>query len=311
MSFSADVKNEIITSIEGNRKQKLSFILGMLCFGARLIKTQERTRLRFTTENPKIARKLYTLIKNELSIVAKLTIHKTLKNIMYIVAIDDEKYIEELFYITGLLKRGEAINSFLNFRISSSVIENPACRKAFIKGAFLGGGSVSDPQKNTHLEFVTSHYKLSRDFQKLLNLCEFSPKTVLRKSNYVLYFKNAGDVADILVMLDTFDSLMEYHNVKIMKDMRNNINRKTNCDTANLNKTVEASLIQVRAIEKLKRLGVFDNLPLQLREIADLRVEYREMSLQELGSMLSSPIGKSGVNHRLRKLVTEAEKYKD
>ncbi|MBQ6895042.1 MAG: DNA-binding protein WhiA [Clostridia bacterium] len=311
MSFSADVKNEIITSIEGNRKQKLSFVLGMLCFGARLIKTQERTRLRFTTENPKIARKLYTLIKNDFSIVAKLTIHKTLKNIMYIVAIDDEKYIEELFYITGLLKRGEAINSFLNFRISSSVIENPACRKAFIKGAFLGGGSVSDPQKNTHLEFVTSHYKLSRDFQKLLNLCEFSPKTVLRKSNYVLYFKNAGEVADILVMLDTFDSLMEYHNVKIMKDMRNNINRKTNCDTANLNKTVEASLIQVRAIEKLKRLGVFDNLPLQLKEIADLRLEYREMSLQELGSMLSSPIGKSGVNHRLRKLVTEAEKYKD
>ncbi len=311
MSFSADVKNEIITSIEGNRKQKLSFVLGMLCFGARLIKTQERTRLRFTTENPKIARKLYTLIKNDFSIVAKLTIHKTLKNIMYIVAIDDEKYIEELFYITGLLKRGEAINSFLNFRISSSVIENPACRKAFIKGAFLGGGSVSDPQKNTHLEFVTSHYKLSRDFQKLLNSCEFSPKTVLRKSNYVLYFKNAGEVADILVMLDTFDSLMEYHNVKIMKDMRNNINRKTNCDTANLNKTVEASLIQVRAIEKLKRLGVFDNLPLQLKEIADLRLEYREMSLQELGSMLSSPIGKSGVNHRLRKLVTEAEKYKD
>ena len=311
MSFSADVKNEIITSIEGNRKQKLSFVLGMLCFGARLIKTQERTRLRFTTENPKIARKLYTLIKNDFSIVAKLTIHKTLKNIMYIVAIDDEKYIEELFYITGLLKRGEAINSFLNFRISFSVIENPACRKAFIKGAFLGGGSVSDPQKNTHLEFVTSHYKLSRDFQKLLNSCEFSPKTVLRKSNYVLYFKNAGEVADILVMLDTFDSLMEYHNVKIMKDMRNNINRKTNCDTANLNKTVEASLIQVRAIEKLKRLGVFDNLPLQLKEIADLRLEYREMSLQELGSMLSSPIGKSGVNHRLRKLVTEAEKYKD
>jgi len=311
VSFSADVKNEIINSSEDTRKQKLSFVLGMLCFGARLIKSDNRTKLRFTTENPKIARRLYTIIKNEFSIMAKLTIHKTAKSIMYIVAVDDEKYIEELFYITGLLKRGNSIESFLNFHISSSVMENQILKKSFIKGAFLGGGSVSDPQKNNHLEFVTSHYKLSRDFQKLLNTCEFFPKIVLRKSNYVLYFKNATEVADILVMLDTFDSLMEYHNVKIMKDMRNNINRKTNCDTANLNKTVEASLVQVRAIEKLKRLGVFDNLPLQLKEIANLRMEYREMSLQELGSMLSSPIGKSGVNHRLRKLVMEAEKYKD
>ena len=310
MSFSADVKNEIIKSFEGNRKQNLSFVLGMLCFGGRLIKNDNRTKLRFTTENPKIARKLYTLIKNEFSIVAKLTIHKTSKNIMYIVAIDDEKYIEELFYITGLLKRGESINSFISFRISSSVMENVTYKKAFIMGAFLGGGSVSDPQKNNHLEFVTSHYKLSCDFQKLLNSCDFSPKIVIRKSNYVLYFKTGSEVTDMLVMLDTFDSLMEYHNVKIMKDMRNNINRKTNCDNANLNKTVEASLIQVRAIEKLKRLGVYDNLPLQLKEIADLRLEYREMSLQELGSMLSSPIGKSGVNHRLRKLVMEADKYK-
>ena len=311
MSFSSDVKNEIITSIEGTRKQKLSFVLGMLCFGARLIKINERTKLRFSTENPKIARRLYTMIKNEFSIKAKLTIHKTQKNIMYIVALDDEKYIEELFYITGLLKRGEAIESFLSFRISSSVIENSACKKSFIKGAFLGGGSVSDPQKNSHLEFVTSHFKLSRDFQKLLNSCDFSPKIVVRKSNYVLYFKNSTEVADILVMLDTFDSLMEYHNAKIMKDMRNNTNRRINCDTANLNKTVEASLVQVRAIEKLKHLGVLENLSPQLREIADLRLEYREMSLQELGSMMSSPIGKSGVNHRLRKLVAEADKYKD
>lgn len=283
----------------------------MLSFGARLIRDGEHMKLRFSTENPKIARKLYTLIKNDFSLPAKLAIHKTPKNIMYIVAMDDEKYIEELFYITGLLKRGTNIKEFVNFRISSSVMASPAYRKSFIKGAFLGGGSVSDPQKNSHLEFVTSHYTLSRDFQKLLSMCNLSPKIVVRKSNYVLYFKNSSEVADILIMFDTFDALMEYHNAKIMKDMRNNINRKTNCDTANLNKTVEASFIQVKAIEKLQRLGVLDKLSPQLREIALLRLENRELSLQELGSMLSSPIGKSGVNHRLRKLVAEAEKYKD
>ena len=311
MSFSSDVKNEIISSNESTKRQKLSLVLGMLCFGARLIKDGERTKLRFSTENPKVARKLYTLIKNEFSVMTKLTIHKTPKNIMYHVAVDDEKYIEELFYLTGLLKRGESIDTFLSFKISRMVVSNTACKKSFIKGAFLGGGSVSDPNKNSHLEFVTSHYKLSHDFQKLLTECELSPKIVVRKSNYVLYFKNSQEIADILIMLDSFDSLMEYHNAKIMKDMRNSINRKMNCDTANLSKTVEASLIQVRAIEKLQRLGVLDKLSPQLKEIARLRLEYRELSLQELGAMLSTPVGKSGVNHRLRKLVTEAEKYSE
>ena len=311
MSYSSDLKNEIINSLENTRKHKLCFMLGILSFGARLMRDADDIKLRFSTENPKIARKLYTMIKNDFSLMAKLTIHKTPRNIMYIVAMDDKKYIEELFYITGLLKRGSSLDEFVNFRISSSVMSNPAYRKSFIKGAFLGGGSVSDPQKNSHLEFVTSHYSLSRDFQKLLSMCNLSPKIVVRKSNYVLYFKNSNEVADILIMFDTFDALMEYHNAKIMKDMRNNINRKTNCDTANLNKTVEASFVQVKAIEKLKSLGVLDKLSPQLKEIALLRLEHRELSLQELGSMLSSPIGKSGVNHRLRKLVAEADKYKD
>jgi len=115
MSFSSTVKNEIITSLDGTKKQKLSCILGMLCFGSRLIKRDNSFGLRFSTENPKIARKLYTIIKNDFRVKSKLTIHKTPKNIMYIVAIDDEKYIEELFFLTGLLKRGESINSFISF----------------------------------------------------------------------------------------------------------------------------------------------------------------------------------------------------
>lgn len=309
MSFSSDVKNEIISSVKDTKKQKTALALGMICFGARLVTDNGHMKLRFATENPKIARKLYTVIKNDFAIPAKLRIHKTPKNIMYILGIDDEKYIEELFYTIGLLKRGESIKSFISFKIPPSVINIPACRKSFIKGAFLGAGSVSDPKKNSHLEFVTSHYKLSHDFEKLLTECDLSPKIVVRKSNYVLYFKNSSELADILIIMDAFNSLMEYHNAKIMKDMRNTINRKMNCDNANLTKTVEASLVQVRAIEKLRDKGLLEKLSPQLREIARLRLEYRELSLQELGSMLSPPIGKSGVNHRLRKLVAEAEKY--
>jgi len=311
MSFSSDAKNEVIQSLESGKKQKQSYILGMLCFGTKLVSTDGGIRLRFTTENPKIARKFYTVIKNDFSIKAKLTIHKTMKSIMYRVNIDDEKYIEELFFITGLLKRGNTIKDFINFGISSSVTSNPACRKAFIKGAFLGGASVSDPQKGSHIEFVTSHYRLSCEFKKLLEECDFSPKSVVRKSNYVIYFKNASEIGDMLITVDAYNSFMEYQNIKIMKDVRNNTNRKINCDNANLSKTVEASLVQVQAIEKLQRLGVLEQLSPQLKEIARLRLEYRELNLQELGAMLSHPIGKSGVNHRLRKLIAEAEKYKD
>ncbi len=310
MSFSSDVKNEIIASANDTKKQRTAFVLGMVSFGARLITEDKHIKMRFVTENPKIARKLYTLIKNDFAIPSKLTIHKTPKNIMYTLGIDDEKYIEELFCSIGLLKRGESIRSFLSFKIPSSAVSNSACKKAFIKGAFLGGGSISDPRKNSHLEFVTSHYKLSHDFETLLTECDLSPKIVIRKSSYVLYFKNSSELADILIMMDAFNSLMEYHNAKIMKDMRNSINRKMNCDNANLSKTVEASLVQARAIEKLRDRGLLEKLSPQLREIARLRLEYRELSLQELGAMLSPPIGKSGVNHRLRKLVAEAEKYK-
>ena len=126
----------------------------------------------------------------------------------------------------------------------------------------------------------------------------------------MVYFKNASEVGDLLITVDAYDSFMEYQNIKIMKDVRNNTNRKINCDNANLSKTVEASLVQVQAIEKLQRFGVLDQLSPQLKEIALLRLQYRELNLVELGAMLSHPIGKSGVNHRLRKLIAEAEKYK-
>ena len=124
MSFSSDVKNEIVASLDTGRKQRLCYILGMLCFGSRLVNFEDTVKLRFTTENPKASRKFYTIIKNEFSIKAKLTIHKTKKTILYMVAVDDEKYIEELFYITGLLKRGTSIKEFISFGISPSVMSD-------------------------------------------------------------------------------------------------------------------------------------------------------------------------------------------
>lgn len=310
MSFSSDVKNEIINQSGMTKKQRIALLSGMLCFGARISASPDGYHLKFSTENPRVARTLYSLMKSDCAIKANLRVFKGAKNILYFVTIDDTLEVNDLFHTIGLLSGGEDISRFLNFHISKKYISDAAEKKFFIRGAFLAAGSVINPRKNCHLEFVTSHYRLSKDMEALLAEFDLSVKTAVRKSNYVLYFKNNSDVADVLTILGAYNSLMEYHNIKIMKDVRNSINRKINCDTANMTKTIDASFKQVEAIERLEALGVLSNLSESLQEIARLRMQYKELGLKELGEMLNPPLGKSGVNHRLRKLIQEAEKYK-
>ncbi len=309
MSFSSDVKNEIINQTEMTKRQRIARLLGMLCFGARISNTDGGFRLKFSTENPKIARTLYQLIKNDCDIKANLRVFRGPKSIVYFVTIDDTLEINDLFHTCGLLKRSEEIKDFGSYFISTSFISDSSEKKAFIRGAFLASGSVINPNKNCHLEFVTAHKRLCDDMSKLLSEFDLTVKTALRKTNYVIYFKHNSDVADILTLLGAYDSVMEYHNIKIIKDMRNSINRKMNCDSANMTKTLDAAFRQAQAIEKLQKLGVLDKMSDQLREVARLRLEYKELGLKELGEMMNPPLGKSGVNHRLRKLVEEAEKY--
>ena len=309
MSFSSDVKNEIINQTEMTKRQRIARLLGMLCFGGRIARSDDGLRLKFATENPKIARSLYQLIKNDCAIKANLRVFRGPKTVVYFVTLDDQLEINDLFHTTGILKRGEELSDFTNFYINSSYVSDTPEKKAFIRGAFLASGSVITPQKNCHLEFVTSHKRLCNDMKKLLEEFGLSVKEAVRKSSYVLYFKNNSDVADILTLLGAYDSVMEYHNIKILKDVRNSINRKMNCDAANMTKTLDAAFRQAQAIEKLKKLGVLGELSDQLQEVAELRLAHKELGLKELGEMMNPPIGKSGVNHRLRKLVEEAEKY--
>ena len=309
MSFSSDVKTEIINNTEKTKKVRISKLLGMICFGAKISKSEDGLHLKLATENPKIARLLYTLIKKDCAISANLRVFRGKKSIVYFVMIDDELEINDLFHTLSILKRNESLDDFESFRINSKFLSEDAEKKAFIQGAFLASGSVISPQKNCHLEFVSSHSKLCEDLKELMAEFNLNAKIAIRKSGYVVYFKNSSDVADILTLLGAYDSLMEYHNVKIMKEMRNTINRKMNCDTANMTKTIDAAFRQAQAIEKLKKLGVLDKMNDSLREVAELRLKHKELGLKELGEMMNPPLGKSGVNHRLRKLVEEAEKY--
>ncbi len=310
MSFSSDVKNEIINQSGMTKRQRIARLLGMLCFGAKISGTENGYMLKFSTENPKIARLFYQLIKNDCDIKAGLRVFKGPKSVVYYVTIYDELEINDIFHTTGLLKRGQDLSDFTSYFINHSYISDLPEKKEFVKGAFLASGSVINPNKNCHLEFVASHKRLSEDMSDLLGEFGLNVKTAVRKSNYVIYFKNNSDVTDILTLLGAYNSVMEYHNIKILKEMHNSINRKMNCDNANMTKTLDAAFKQAQAIEKLNRLGITETLSDQLKEVARLRLEYKELGLKELGEMMNPPVGKSGVNHRLRKLIEIAENYK-
>ena len=310
MSFSSEIKNEIMSQKGITKRQRIARLLGMLCFGAHISGSQDGYRLKFSTENPKIARTFYQLIKNECEIKSRLRVFRGPKSIVYYVTVDNELEINDIFHTVGLLKRNENITDFKSYFIGNTYISDTSEKKEFIKGAFLASGSVIDPNKNCHLEFVSSHKRLCDDMSSLMSEFDLKVKTTLRKSNYVIYFKNNSDVADILTLLGAYNSVMKYHNIRIVKDMRNSINRRMNCDNANMTKTINAAFKQAQAIEKLKRLGKLEEMSKQLQEVARLRLEYKELGLKELGEMMHPPLGKSGVNHRLRKLCEEADKYK-
>ena len=217
---------------------------------------------------------------------------------------------KETFLITEEGKRA-AIGDTLGYdpgatlahHINLALLEEDACRTAFLRGAFLAGGSVSDPAKSYHLELCTSHYSVSRELPALLREVGFEPKQTTRKSNYVTYMKSSETIADFLTALGAPLASMELMNAKLEKHLRGSVNRRVNCDSANLDKAVDAALEQVEAIQRYARTRGLDSLPDKLRETAELRMAHPELTLSQLSVLFQPPITKSALNHRLRKLL--------
>ena len=191
-------------------------------------------------------------------------------------------------------------------RIKTENIDNNGLI-VFLAGAFLACGSIIDPNKEYHLEFVTPYYNLSNDLQDILLLIGVTAKRSERKGVHVLYIKESENIEDILTFMGAIKSSLEIMNIKILKDVRNKANRIANCDSANIEKTVNASAKQVEDINLIEKNGSFSELSDDLREIAEIRLEYPELSLRELGQMLKNPIGRSGANHRMKKISQIAD----
>ena len=214
------------------------------------------------------------------------------------------------FEVTTPEKIDEIINVFgfsmdqnLSLHINFGLLEEDCCRVSFLRGLFLAGGSITDPEKRYHMECVTTHYKVSRELEALLMDMGYQSRETVRNGSYVTYFKQSEHIEDILTLIGAPVAAMDIMAAKVEKNLRNEMNRRVNCDTANVGKAVDAAQEQLAAIRLLDKAGTLETLPLKLQETAALRSLYPEMTLSQLAECFQPPLTKSCLNHRLRKLV--------
>lgn len=313
MSFSSKVKNEVCRYTEFTKEEATALLSGIMKVSGTLgFGGDRKISFRITTENPAIARLVFKLLKKHFNIHTKLFVKKSnslKKNNVYIVMVPHELKVKELLQEVGVLREENDI-ILLQYDIPKRIIPTDKCKRFFIRGVFLGGGSISNPEKTYHLEFVTHQEDYAIELSKIINSYGLNSKVIQRKSSYVIYIKEGEQIVDLLNIIGAHESLLELENVRIMKEMRNNINRLVNCETANLSKTVNAAVRQIESIKLIQKEIGFQRLPKNLREIAELRLDYPNESLKELGQMLEPPVGKSGVNHRLRRIEKIAEELR-
>lgn len=313
MSFSAKVKSEVCRIGELTREEaKAELAAVMKVSGTLSLGSNKQLSFRVTTENPSIARRIFKLLKQYFNIHTKLLVKRSnsfKKNNIYMVVITEEMGVRSLLKEMGVLSSSEGIIS-LDYGIPMVLLENDDCKKAYIRGSFLGGGSISNPEKTYHVEFVTHNSDYAEEVSRLINSYSISSKVIQRKGSHIIYIKEGEQIVDLLNIIGAHTSLLELENVRIMKEMRNNVNRLVNCETANLSKTVNAAIRQVESIKLIQEELGLQRLPKNLREIAELRLVYPDESLKELGDLLNPPVGKSGVNHRLRRIEKIAEELR-
>lgn len=297
MSFSSDTKIEICKVID-KPCCAVAEVYGVLSY----CNTFSNRLIRIITESQALAARLPKLFKRAMGISFDTYPVEGVSEGKLTFTITVPEKIKKIFSTYGY--EGEKL---LAHHINLSVLEDECCRVAFIRGAFLAGGSVTDPGKRYHLELVTDHYNVSHETYSLLLDMGFSPKDTSRSGNYIIYFKQSEAIEDLLTTIGAPLAAMEVMSAKVEKDFRNSVNRRVNCEAANVGKSAYASVDQIRAIERLEKSGAINSLPEKLRETAKKRKENPDVSLSELAELLDPPVSKSCLNHRLRKLVELAK----
>lgn len=311
MSFSGDIKEELSRPSSGGRHCRLAETAAILSLCGKIVITEnDRFCVKIQTENLPVARKYFTLLKKAFNIKAEVSVRKSREMRYYSVVVRKDREARRLLRDTCLLDQDGNICECMS-PIHHQLLKQNCCRRAFIRGAFLAAGSVSDPKKSYHFEIVCQSEEKAAQLRELLKDYQIDAKIVMRKKHYVVYVKEGSQIVELLGLMGAHVSLMELENVRIVKEMRNTVNRKVNCETANLNKTVSAAVRQVEDIQYIESTVGLKKLTGGLAEIARLRLEHPDASLKELGEMLSPRVGKSGVNHRLRKISLMADMLRE
>ena len=289
MSFSLNVKEELEKVIPNSRHCQVAELAAIIHFGCKIgMNNGSPEKVTIISENSSVSRKYFTLLKK--TFIINGIAEKILKAV---------KVLDESGHLHSL---AEEVNPVL--------LKNSCCRRSFLRGAFLCLGSMSDPNKGYHLEFVCEYEAWAEQIRQMIGSFDIEARIIRRKKYYVVYLKEGAGIVDLLNVMGAHRCLMQLETLRVEKEVRNSINRQVNCEAANITKTVNAANKQIEDIKLLQKHYGLSNLPENLRQMAEIRLEHPESSLQELGGFLNPPVGKSGVNHRLRKLSEMAEKIR-
>ncbi|GLB47131.1 putative sporulation transcription regulator WhiA [Philodulcilactobacillus myokoensis] len=307
MSYASEVKKEL-TTLKVHRDNAKAELTALIRMNGSLSIVMHHMVLNIQTENPAIARRIYQLLLTFYQIKSRLVVRRRMKlnkNNLYIVKIDAKSRVV-------LSDLGIFADNQINERIpiGSHLLSKDSQIRSYLRGAFLAGGSVNNPKTSRyHLEIYSLYEEHNKMISEMMNRYHLNARTTNRRSGYITYLKESEKIGDFLQLIGATNSMLRFEDIRIMRDMRNSVNRLVNCENANMNKVANASTKQIYNIKYISDTVGLDQLPPKLREVAVSRMAHKEMSLKELGKLIpSGSISKSGINHRLRKINSYAEK---
>ncbi|WP_283587362.1 DNA-binding protein WhiA [Limosilactobacillus viscerum] len=307
MSYASDVKKEL-TSIKVHQKNAQAELMALIRMNGSIAIANRQLVLNIQTENPAIARRIYSLLKEFYHVESEIVVRRKMKlkkNNQYIVRLrySARQVLDDL----GILQ-----NFQIKEKVPLDMLKDEWMVRSYLRGAFLAGGSVNNPETSRyHLEIYSLYQEHNEMIAQMMNKFGLNAQTTARRSGFIVYLKEAEKIADFMSLIGATNSMLQFENVRIVRDMRNSVNRLVNCENANMNKIANASTRQIENIKLIEDTVGLASLPDKLREIAQTRLNHQEVSLKELGQLVpGGPISKSGVNHRLRKLNAYADELR-
>ncbi len=310
LSFSAQTKNELARRVSKKSCCKLAELSSLFRMDGSIQISGSGLSVNIVNENAAVARKIFSLIREIFDIQPQVIVQKKSKlkkNNIYMVRVPPGNVTKKILYTLGLMDE----NGQLLEKVKKDFLRRECCRRAYLRGAFLGGGSVNRPGATYHLEIITTNESYAKEIKSLFKRFKLEAKISLRKNWYVVYLKESEQIIACLNYMGAYEALLAFENKRILKDMKNRVNRLVNCETANLNKTVNASVQQLENIRYIKETIGLNKLSLPLQQVAEARINNPDASFRELGEMLYPKVSKSGVSHRLKKIEEIAQSIKE